>query len=193
MISPGHTLLCSPLPPVPHLLPGRQAGRQSDVMSQEAAGSKLERDLVSDAEEMCPMASRIFIPERPPHPLEWLLIFNPEVCGFTSCRSRQSQRASRRRPLLHHGKDTRCLCAWGCCECLTTSSRGGVGGKAGLARSICWCHGVNTSMVADFRLRTRGVPERRVGQRCTEWLGAHTGFRTGPTSGGQLLSCLLQS
>lgn len=72
----------------------------------------------------------------------------------------------------------------GCCECLTTSCRGGVGGRAGLVRSICWCHSVNTSMVANFRLLTRDVLERRVGQRRTQWLRAHDGFHAGPTRCG---------
>lgn len=68
---------------------------------------------VSNAEEMCLVASEIISkPKLPPH-LGWQLIFNLEECGFTICPSKQSQKASLRQHLLCNRKVTRCLCQSG--------------------------------------------------------------------------------
>ena len=92
---PRSVLLTSPTPTPtpPHTY--RQKGEQENTGKlQEQDTCELARNFLSGAEEVCPEASHIQA-ELPP-PLERLLIFNVEVCGFTICPSRQSQRASPR-------------------------------------------------------------------------------------------------
>lgn len=106
LTSHGHALFFPPLVP--------QIGRR--VAFQERGGRQLVCDLVSGTRGMCPVPSQIiFKPKLPPH-LEWLLIFNTEVCVFTICSSKQSQSASPRHHLLCNRKDTKCLCLLGALE-----------------------------------------------------------------------------
>ena len=110
LASSGHGLFCSPHthphpthPPTP-----RQKGKQENTgKCQERGACELARNFISGP-EVCSEALHIQA-ELPPC-LEWLLIFNTEVCGFTIGPSRQSQRASPRQRVWPDRKNTRCGC-----------------------------------------------------------------------------------